>query len=138
MMIAAPPLATTRTLLPGDAVLLASLALTALFGMLGAYALSPFLPLIAVDLDSPVGLLGQSMALLNLLAAGLGLVIGSLADRVGPARLLPLGLAAVAAGALAAALAPSLAVLLAAAVVGALGRGSLQPLAFIIVADRFR
>src|SRR5207248_5934058 len=114
--IAARPLTNARTLLDGDTIVLASLAVAALCSMLGAYALSPFLPLIALDLDSPVGLLGQSMALLNLLAAALGLVVGSLAERVGPRRLLPLGLAAVAAGALAASLAPSLAVPLAAAV----------------------
>src|SRR5262245_17061275 len=126
MTIGARPLTSARTRLEGDRLVLASLAVAALCSMLGAYALSPFLPLIALDLDSPVGLLGQSMALLNVLAAALGLVVGSVADRVGPRRLLPLGLAAVAASALAASLAPSLTVLLAAAVVGALGRGSIQ------------
>ena len=137
MAIAEHAIRRDEAILQSDAAVVAALALAALLGMLSATALSPFLPAIAADLGSSVGVLGQSLALLNLLAAALGLVVGPLADRLGSRRLLLIGLVAVAVSALASALATTMAVLLVAATIAALSRASIQPLAFAIAADRF-
>jgi predicted MFS family arabinose efflux permease len=123
--------------LPVEAPTVAGLALAALLGMAGAFALSPLLPLLAADLGSGVAVLGQAIALLNLLAAGLGLALGPLGDTVGARRLLLAGLLAVAGSALACAAAGSVGVVLLAAALGALGRAAVQPMAFAIAAARF-
>src|SRR5207244_13002664 len=59
--------------------------------LLNTFALSPFLPAIAAEFGAPVALLGQVPALMMLTAAGLGLAIGPIADRVGHRRVLLLG-----------------------------------------------
>jgi predicted MFS family arabinose efflux permease len=121
----------------GDVATVAGLSLAALLGMASAMALSPLLPLMTTDLGGSVALLGQAIALLNLLAAGLGLALGPLADRIGARRMLTTGLLAAAASALVSASAPALALLVPAAAVGALSRAGIQPMAFAIAAERF-
>jgi DHA1 family inner membrane transport protein len=92
-------------------------------------ALSPFLPSLARDLDTSLALLGQVPALLTLLAALLGPVVGPIADRTGYRRVLLVGLLGVALASLATALAPAYPLLLVAALFGALGRAAVLPVA---------
>jgi predicted MFS family arabinose efflux permease len=104
---------------------------------LGALALGPFLPAVAEELKVSVALLGQVPALMMLLAALLGLVIGPLADRFGYRRTLLLGLLAVLFSSLATGLAPSFPILITVTLVGAIGRAAILPVAQAIVGTRF-
>src|SRR3954471_20368101 len=104
---------------------------------LGALALGPFLPQVAADLNTTVSLVGQVPALVTLIAAVLGLIIGPLADHYGYARTLTIGLLAATVSTLVIGLAPSFAVLLIVTILGAIGRAAVQPAAQSIVATRF-
>src|SRR6478736_8628335 len=73
-----------------------SLALAAFVNMTGSLALGPFLAPVAGELGTSVALLGQIPSLTMLLAAGLGLIVGPLADHYGYRRTLILSLLAVA------------------------------------------
>src|SRR3954462_5421201 len=79
---------------------------------LGALALGPFLPQVAADLDTSISLVGQVPALVTLLAALLGLVIGPLADHYGYSRTLLIGTLAATISTLTVGLAPSFTFLL--------------------------
>src|SRR5258706_16187523 len=68
----------------------------AFLATLSALALSPFLPTIAEELHTSVALLGQIPAVMMLLAAALGLVVGPLADCLGRRQVLLAGGLAVA------------------------------------------
>ena len=68
-------------------------------------------------------------AIITLLAAVLGLAIGPLADWLGHRRALLLGLATIVVSTLGIALAPSLGALLAVALVGSIGRATINPVA---------
>ena len=114
-----------------------TLTLAVFVNFLGALALGPFLPVVASELGVSVSLLGQVPALMMLLAALLGLVIGPLADRFGYRRTLLFGLLAVLVSNLATGLAPSFLILLLAALVGAIGRAAVLPVAQAIVGTRF-
>jgi predicted MFS family arabinose efflux permease len=112
--------------------------MTATFvNFLGSLALGPFLPQVADDLDTTVALVGQIPALVMLLAALLGLVIGPLADQYGLSRTLMLGVLAATVSTLAIGLAPSYAFLVAVTIAGAIGRAAVQPAAQATVATRF-
>lgn len=111
-----PAMAASGTLLA-----LAALCVAAFLAALNFFATSPFYPDMADDLDTTVPLLGQAATLMLLVSAVLGLVVGPLADRSGYRRLLVAGVLAIAANLLGTALAPSYSVLLALALVGALG-----------------
>ncbi|CAN5316043.1 MFS transporter [soil metagenome] len=113
------------------------LTLATFITMLHAITLGPFLPEIATDLDTRVALLGQIPALAMLLAAALGLAAGPLADQLGHNRVLVGSLLIVAVSALGMALAPSYLPLLLAALVGSIGRAVVQPVAVVIVGNRF-
>ena len=115
----------------------AALALAALLGLLIAFALSPFLTAIAADLGGSVALLGQTVALLNLLGAGLCLLVGPVAERVGPRRTLLTGLLAPTAGVVTTALAAGYPMLLLGALLGALARATIQPLSLALAASHF-
>jgi predicted MFS family arabinose efflux permease len=104
---------------------------------LGTLALGPFLPQIAHDLDTTVALVGQVPALVMLLAALLGLVIGPLADHYGYTRALLAGVLAASLSTVAIGLTPSYALLLLVTVFGAIGRATVQPTAQATVAQRF-
>jgi MFS family permease len=116
-----PHPAAARPRVGGPAVL-AAICLAPLVGLLLATALSPFFPVIAADLGVPVALLGQIPAASMLVAAALSLVVGPLADSSGHRRLLLVGTLAVAVSALGTALAPSFALLLVVALIGAVSR----------------
>jgi predicted MFS family arabinose efflux permease len=84
-----------------------------------------------------VALLGQVPSLTMLLAGLIGLFVGPLADRFGSGQMLRCALLAVAASALATGLAPSLPMLLAVTLVGAVGRAAILPVSQAVVATRF-
>ena len=117
--------------------LVAALMVATFVNFLGALALGPFLPQVAADLNTTVALVGQVPALVTLLAALLGLVIGPLADHYGFGRTLMVGVLAATVSTLAIGLAPSYAFLLAVTVIGAIGRAAVQPAAQATVAAQF-
>jgi predicted MFS family arabinose efflux permease len=129
---------TESTEAAGGRLLLATICLAPLVTSLLAVALSPFFPDIAAELGTTVALLGQVTAASMLGAAALGLLVGPLADHYGHRRLLLLGLLAVVASALGTALAPTFALLLVAALVGAVSRAIVQPVSLAVAGERFR
>jgi len=114
-----------------------ALTLATFVNFLGALALGPFLPQVAAELQTPVSLVGQVPALVTLLAALLGLVVGPLADHYGYGRTLVIGMVAATVSTLAIGLAPTFVLLLLVTVLGAIGRAAVQPAAQAIVAARF-
>src|SRR5262245_26318488 len=88
------------------------LAVCSFLALVNFVALSPFLPAVARELKTSVPLVGQVTTALTLLSAGLGLVIGPLADLRGHRRLIVVGIVAVALNLAGMALAPTYAVLL--------------------------
>lgn len=125
------------TAISGQPLLLATICLAPLVGFLIGVALTPFLPAIAQDLGTSVAVLGQIPAVSMLAAAALGLVVGPLADHHGRRRLLLLGSLAVVVSALASAVATTTFLLLVAALIGALSRAIVQPIAIAIAGERF-
>jgi predicted MFS family arabinose efflux permease len=117
--------------------LVPTLTLATFINHLNVIAWNPFLPFIAADLGVAVELLGQVPALMMLLATFLGLVIGPLADHYGYRRTLCVGLLAVVTSSLATGLAATLPLLVLAALVGAVGRATIMPVAQAIVAISF-
>jgi predicted MFS family arabinose efflux permease len=113
------------------------LALTAFVSSLSTFALGPFLPVLARDLDTSVALLGQAPALAALVAAALGLVVGPLADRVGYRRSLLLALASLVISAFGIALSSSFALLLLSTFAGVAGRAATGPVAQAVAGARF-
>jgi predicted MFS family arabinose efflux permease len=117
--------------------LVPTLTLATFVNHLNVIAWNPFLPLIAADLGVAVVLLGQVPALMMMLATSLGLVIGPLADHYGYRRTLLVCLLAVVTSSLTTGLATTLPLLVFAALVGAVGRASVMPVAQAIVARAF-
>ena len=117
--------------------LVPALTVATFVNFLGTLALGPFLPEVAEELRTSVAAVGQVPALVMLLAAVLGLVIGPLADHYGYRRTLLVGVSSVAAATLATGLAPTYQVLFAVAVVGAIGRAAVQPTSQATVAAQF-
>lgn len=118
--------------------LIPSLTLAVSANMLLSLALGPFLPAIADDLGISVSLAGQVPAATMLLATALGLIVGPLADRYGYRRCLLAGLCSALAGALAIGLAPTFGFLLSLTLVAALGRATVLPVAWAVVAATLR
>jgi len=114
--------------------LVPTLTLATFVNHLNVIAWNPFLPFIAADLGVTVALLGQVPALLMLLATSFGLVIGPLADHYGYRRTLLICLLAVVMSSLTTGLAATLPLLVLAALVGAVGRAAIMPVAQAIVA----
>jgi DHA1 family inner membrane transport protein len=100
-------------------------------------AWNPFLPFIADAHGISVELLGQVPALMLLLSAFLGLLIGPLADRYGYRLTLLACLLAVATGSLATGLSAKLPLLVLAGVLGAVGRAAIMPVAQAIASVKF-
>ena len=121
---AAPP---ARGLVP-------TLTLATFVNHLNVIAWNPFLPFIAAELGVTVVLLGQVPALMLLLATSFGLMIGPLADHYGYRRTLLVCLLAVVMSSLTTGLAATLPLLVLAALVGAVGRAAIMPVAQAIVA----
>src|SRR5215208_4146998 len=74
--------------------LVAALVVATFVNFLGSLALGPFLPQVAHDLGTTVALVGQVPALVTMLAALFGLIIGPLADHYGYGRTLRVGVLA--------------------------------------------
>ena len=116
--------------------LVSSLTLATFLSSLVAFAFGPFLPAMARDLGATVALLGQIPALVALAAALLGLLVGPLADLVGYRLSLCLSMACLSASILGVGLAPTLALMVPAALIGAIGRASATPIAQAVVGTR--
>jgi DHA1 family inner membrane transport protein len=117
--------------------LVATLTLATFVNHLNVIAWNPFLPFMAAEIGVTVALLGQVPGLMMLLATSLGLVIGPLADRYGPRRTVLIGLLAVVTSSLTPGLAATLPILVVAALIGAVGRAAITPVAQAIVARAF-
>jgi DHA1 family inner membrane transport protein len=100
---------------------LAGLCVASFLAALNFYAATPFYPRMARDLDTTVPLLGQVATLMILISAGLGLLVGPLADRYGYRKPLVIGILAIAVNLVGTGLAPAYPVLLAMGVAGGLG-----------------
>jgi MFS family permease len=101
--------------------LVVGLMVATFVNFLGFIALGPFLPQVADDLGTTVALVGQVPALVTLLAALLGLVVGPLADHYGSGRSLIVGVVAATMSTLAMGLAPTYGFLLLVTIIGAIG-----------------
>jgi predicted MFS family arabinose efflux permease len=113
------------------------LATIAMVGWLNGAAVSPFLPEMATDLDASVSRIGQATSILFLLAAGVSLIVGPLADARGTRRLLITGLVAVAVCALGTSLATSYWMLMIVRLTGAFAAGTLGGLSMAVAATMF-
>ncbi len=122
---------------PEERRLVALLAICSFLAFVNFAALAPFLPAIARDLDTSVPLVGQITTALTLLSAGLGLVIGPLADQRGHRTLIVVGIAAVALNLAGMALAPTYAVLLPMAILAGIGDAILFGLPYAIAGELF-
>src|SRR5262245_25027376 len=116
----------------------AVLCLSTFLAALNFFAPTPFYPQMAHDLQTTVPLVGQVVTLMALLSAGLGLVVGPLADRYGFRWPLVVGLLAIAVGLLGTALAPAYPVLLAVGIVSGLGDALVYSLPFAIAATHYQ
>lgn len=103
-----------------DGRILAALCAASFLASLNFLGPTPFYPRIARDLGTTVALLGQVVTLMILISAGLGLIVGPLADRYGYRWLLIGGVFGIAVNLLGMALAPSYPALLGLSVVGGL------------------
>ena len=120
-----------------DGRVLAALCVAAFLASLNFFATTPFYPPMARDLHTTVPLLGQVVTLMVLLSAGLGLVVGPLADRYGYRWPLVIGLLAIAVNLVGTGLAPAYPVLLGLSVAGGLGDALVFGLALAIAGTRF-
>jgi predicted MFS family arabinose efflux permease len=125
-----------KTALPARG-LVSALALGTFVNHLNVIAWNPFLPFIAEAHGVSVSLLGQVPALMLLLSAILGQVIGPLADRHGLRRTLLACVLAVFASSLTTGLAGTLPLLVVAGLVGAIGRAGVMPVAQVSAATIF-
>jgi predicted MFS family arabinose efflux permease len=100
-------------------------------------AAAPFLPDIATTLDTTVPVVGQVTASMLLLSAMLGLVAGPLADKAGHRRLILVGLVAAAAAELIYGGAPSVRILFAASLFGAIAAATVPGLSLAIASTHF-
>jgi len=116
---------------------LAALCVAAFLAALNFFATTPFYPPMARDQHTTVPLLGQVVTLMLLLSAGLGLVVGPLADRYGYRWPLVIGVLAIAVNLLGTGLAPAYPVLLGLSVAGGLGDALVFGLALAIAGTRF-
>jgi predicted MFS family arabinose efflux permease len=109
-----------------------AMVLAPFVAVLSLMALGPFLPSMAADLGTSVGILGQIPALMNLVTAAMALIVGPSADQYGYRRVLLLGVLSQVLSVAGMSLAPTYSWLLVASLVGALGRSALMsvPLAF--------
>jgi DHA1 family inner membrane transport protein len=110
------------------------LTVAAFVNHLNVIAWNPFLPFIAEAHWVGVALLGQLPALMLVLSALLGLVIGPLADSYGYRPAMVVCLLAVAISSLATGLSTELPLLVLAALLGAVGRAAIMPVAQAVAA----
>src|SRR5215212_989050 len=124
--------------MPSDRRLPAVLCLAIFLAALNVFAATPFYPQMAQDLQTTVPLLGQIVTLLALLSAGLGLVVGPLADRSGYRRPLVIGVLAIGLALFGTGLAPAYPLLLGLSLLMGLGDALVYGLAFAYAAAHFQ
>jgi MFS family permease len=117
--------------------LILALTVAAFVNHLNVIAWNPFLPFIAEARGVGVALLGQLPALLLVLSALLGLVVGPLADSYGYRPTMVLCLLAVALSSLATGLSTALPLLVLAALLGSVGRAAIMPVAQAVAGTVF-
>jgi DHA1 family inner membrane transport protein len=122
---------------PAAAGLIPALAVAAFVNHLNVIAWNPFLPFIAEAHGVSVAMLGQLPALLLVLSALLGLVLGPLADSYGYRPTMVVCLLAVAMSSLATGLSTMFPLLVVAALLGAVGRAAIMPVAQAVAAAIF-
>ncbi len=122
---------------PTNTWLVGLLTLAVFVNFLAALAIGAFLPAMAAELGVSVALLGQVPAVMMLLAAVLGLIIGPLADRFGYRRVLLVGVAALVISTLGIGLSPTYLVMLVVAAAGAVGRAAVLPVGQAILGSRY-
>src|SRR5918997_5016543 len=116
-----------RTLLvTADRRVLPALCLGMFVALLTFVAPAPFFPVMSRDLNVGVPVLGQVVAAMMLVSAGIGLVAGPLADAYGHRRLILLGLVSAAICLFAFGLAPTFPVLLVGALAGGLANAAVS------------
>src|SRR5215470_10218989 len=130
-----PPAAQVPWTQPG--YVLAAIVCAPLVSFLNTIGLVPFLSVVADELGSSVAALGQVTALSMGLATALGLVAGQFANRYGYRRMLLFALVTVVVSAILYALAPSVAVLLVAGLIGAVSRATVVPVSLTIAGTWF-
>jgi len=113
------------------------LTVAAFVNHLNVIAWNPFLPFIAEAHGIGIVILGQLPAFLLVLSAVLGLVIGPIADSYGYRPTMVLSLLAVAASSLVTGLSTMLPLLVVAALLGAVGRAAIMPVAQAVAAAVF-
>jgi DHA1 family bicyclomycin/chloramphenicol resistance-like MFS transporter len=124
--------------MPTDRRLSAVLCLATFLAALNIFAATPFYPQMARDLHTTVPLLGRIVTLLTLLSAGLGLVVGPLADRSGYRRSLVIGVLAIGLAMLGSGLAAAYPVLLGLSLLMGLGDALVYGPAFAYAASHFQ
>jgi MFS transporter, DHA1 family, inner membrane transport protein len=118
--------------------LLLPVLVTATFvGLVHYLVFSPLLPLMAGDFGVSVSLLGQVPAGIGLGAGILGLVLGPLADQYGHRRALAAGLLGLVASSTLLVVAPTPLLLPVAALLGAVGRATVYPIALAVATTSF-
>ena len=121
-----------------DRTIIAALAMSSFLGVLNNSALNPFLPDVATELNSSVPVLGQTVTIMFVLSAIIGLVAGPVADHYGHRRLLLIGMAALIVNAIGTALAPNFALLFAVRLTGGLAGAILAGVTLAIAGTRFQ
>ncbi len=122
---------------PANRWVLPGLVAATFLSLLHYLAFSPLLPAIAADLRVEVGQLGQLPAAIGVGAAIIGLLAGPLADRYGKRRTLLIGVLALVASAAGLAVLPGLAALPLVALLAAVGRATVYPLALAITSAEY-
>ena len=117
--------------------LVPALTVAAFVNHLNVIAWNPFLPFIAEAHGIGIAILWELPAFLLVLSAVLGLVIGPIADSYGYRPTMVLSLLAVAASSLATGLSTMLPLLILAALLGAIGRAAIMPVAQAVAAAVF-
>lgn len=128
---------TDAKLTRADWLVIASLSMASMLGTLNNAALNPFLPDVAKEMNSTVPVLGQTVTIMFIVSALIGLVAGPLADHYGHRRLLMIGLAALVVNALGTALAPDFVSLFLVRLAGGFAGAVLSGVALAIAGTRF-
>jgi MFS transporter, DHA1 family, inner membrane transport protein len=128
----------STTPIRSDRTIIAALAMSSFLGTLNNSALNPFLPDVAADLNSSVPVLGQTVTVMFILSAIIGLVAGPMADHFGHRRLLLIGMVALIANAIGTALAPTFWLLFIIRLTGGLAGAILAGVTLAIAGTRFQ
>lgn len=118
-------------------LLVIALALASFTGLLGQFALSPLLPVVADDIGSTVPLLGQTVTVSFLAGAVLVLAIGPMADHVGHRKLMLVGATLVVLSSLGTSQAIDYWTVMISRIPGGLGGGIMASTAVVLASTRF-